>query len=81
MSSILPAKAIATIKTYQPFTEPTEVERRTQGLAVIGYIDNADKHRALTLVSPGLVRATSITKARGRVLEQAGKLPCRKLYR
>jgi hypothetical protein len=69
------SEAVAVIKTYKPFTEPTKIARRTQGLAVIGYIDNADKHRSLTIVSPGLVDAKSITRARGHVLYQTGSYP------
>jgi hypothetical protein len=71
----MPPEAVATIKTFQPYHERTEIERRTQGLAVISYIDNADKHRSLTLVSTGLVGASSTTSARGRVLYQTGTYP------
>jgi hypothetical protein len=71
----MPAKAVAAIRDYQPFHEPTKITRRTQGLAVIGYIDNADKHRTLALVSPGLAHANSITTARGQVLYQTGSYP------
>jgi hypothetical protein len=71
----MPPKAITAIRAFQPYHEATKVDRRTQGLAVLSYIDNADKHRALTFVSPGLADTSSITKARGRVLHQTGSYP------
>jgi hypothetical protein len=62
-------KAVEIIRDYQPYRSPPDVIRRTHALAVVAYVDNADKHRQLVILANGL-QGGSITRARGQVLYQ-----------
>jgi hypothetical protein len=67
----MPEGAIQLIRQYQPYRAATELERRTNALAILNRLDNADKHKAVTVLVSGFTNVVTVVHARGYELPQA----------
>jgi hypothetical protein len=68
----MPAEAVAIIQRAQPYHLGPQRTRETHLLEVLSRLDNADKHRELIVLAPGVMNATANVAVRRISFAQGG---------